>query len=47
MTSSGWNIYESPLGPLTLTAGPAGLAQVRFPGPSPRLDEGARVPLPR
>ncbi len=27
-----WTIYASPLGPLTLVGGPAGLASLRFPG---------------
>jgi methylated-DNA-[protein]-cysteine S-methyltransferase len=43
---AGWSIYESPLGPLTLIAGPAGVRGVHFPGRSPRLEEAARVPLP-
>ncbi len=43
---TGWNVYEGPLGPLTLIAGPAGLRGVHFPGRSPRLDEGARIELP-
>jgi methylated-DNA-[protein]-cysteine S-methyltransferase len=42
---AGWNIYESPLGPLTLIAGPSGIRNVHFPGRSPRLEEGARTPL--
>ena len=45
MSESGWTVYESPLGPLTLIAGPAGLRNVLFPGRSPRLEEGARAPL--
>ena len=45
MTSSGWNIYESPLGPLTLIASPTGLRSVLFPGRSPRLDATSRDPL--
>jgi methylated-DNA-[protein]-cysteine S-methyltransferase len=45
MTSSAWNIYESPLGPLTLIAGPTGLRSVLFPGRSPRLDPVSRDPL--
>ena len=45
MTESGWTVYESPLGPLTLIAGPAGLRNVLFPGRSPRLEEDARAPL--
>ena len=41
-----WTIYESPLGPLTLVAGPAGVRNVYFPGRVPRLPQGARHPLP-
>ncbi|HEX5928051.1 MAG TPA: methylated-DNA--[protein]-cysteine S-methyltransferase [Solirubrobacterales bacterium] len=41
-----WTIYESPLGPLTILAGEAGLRNVHFPGRSPRLREDARRPLP-
>jgi methylated-DNA-[protein]-cysteine S-methyltransferase len=32
-----WTTYESPLGPLTLTGGTAGLRNVHFPGRSPSL----------
>jgi methylated-DNA-[protein]-cysteine S-methyltransferase len=42
--SSAWNIYESPLGPLTLIGGPAGLRELRFPGKGGPLDEAARDP---
>src|SRR5690242_4084973 len=27
-----WDVYESPLGPLTMTAGPRGLTALSFPG---------------
>jgi len=37
-----WTIYESPLGALTILAGPRGVRGVRFPGRSPRLDEIAK-----
>jgi methylated-DNA-[protein]-cysteine S-methyltransferase len=40
-----WTVYESPLGPLTVTAGPRGLTGIHFPGRSPRLAESARGPL--
>ncbi len=43
---STWTIYESPLGPLTAIAGPAGIRGLCFPGRSPRLRESARRPLP-
>lgn len=46
MTNTRWTVYESPLGPLTLIAGPAGLRGVLFPGRSPGLDEAARGPMP-
>jgi methylated-DNA-[protein]-cysteine S-methyltransferase len=37
-----WNIYESPVGPLTLVAGPAGLRELSFPGRRQPLDEDRR-----
>ncbi len=40
-----WTIYESPLGALTVIAGPSGVRSICFPGRSPRLDESARAPL--
>jgi methylated-DNA-[protein]-cysteine S-methyltransferase len=43
---TGWNVYESPLGPLTLVASSGGVRAVRFPGRS-RREEGARQPMPR
>ena len=27
-----WTIYDSPVGPLTLVAGPEGIRNIRFPG---------------
>ncbi|MET0306335.1 MAG: methylated-DNA--[protein]-cysteine S-methyltransferase, partial [Solirubrobacterales bacterium] len=41
-----WTICESPLGPLTVIAGPAGVRNVHFPGYSSRLGEEARRPMP-
>lgn len=41
-----WTIYESPLGPLTVIGGPAGVRNVHFPGRSPRLREDAQRPMP-
>jgi methylated-DNA-[protein]-cysteine S-methyltransferase len=46
MTETGWTVYESPLGSLTLIAGAAGLRNVLFPGRSTRLEEDARASLP-
>lgn len=41
-----WTIHESPLGPLKVVAGPAGIRNVYFPGRSPQLHESARRPMP-
>jgi len=43
---TGWTIYESPLGPLTVIAGPAGITNVHFPGRVPRLDRAERCAMP-
>lgn len=42
-----WSIFESPIGPLTIVAGPAGVRSVHFPGRAGRLDEAAQRPMPR
>jgi methylated-DNA-[protein]-cysteine S-methyltransferase len=39
-----WTVYESPLGPLTLLASPAGLAGLHFPGRAGRLPEAHHHP---
>ena len=39
-----WTIYESPIGPLTLIGGAAGLRAIRFPGRGDVLDEAQREP---
>ena len=41
-----WTIYESPLGPLTLHGGPAGLSRMCFPGRDDPLDESRRDAVP-
>lgn len=41
-----WTVYESPLGPLTVSAGSGGLRGIHFPSRGPRLDEGSRQALP-
>jgi methylated-DNA-[protein]-cysteine S-methyltransferase len=41
-----WDVYESPIGPLTLIAGEAGLRGLWFPGKTPAPAEAARGPLP-
>jgi methylated-DNA-[protein]-cysteine S-methyltransferase len=40
-----WTIYESPLGPLTLSGGEGGISAVHFPGRSPRLEGSSRRPM--
>ena len=44
--SSAWTICASPLGPLTVAAGPDGITDVWFPGAAPRLDAALRRPMP-
>jgi methylated-DNA-[protein]-cysteine S-methyltransferase len=41
-----WDVYESPIGPLMLIAGPAGLRGLWFPGKTPAPPEEARTTLP-
>jgi methylated-DNA-[protein]-cysteine S-methyltransferase len=45
MTTS-WTIYESPIGPLTLVGGPAGLRAIHFPRQGGPFDEALRDPTP-
>ena len=42
--SNVWDVYESPLGPLTLTASERGLTGISFPGGAGRLAAGDRRP---
>jgi methylated-DNA-[protein]-cysteine S-methyltransferase len=42
----GWTVEESPIGPLTLVAGPRGITNIHFDGHVPRLPEAARRPMP-
>jgi methylated-DNA-[protein]-cysteine S-methyltransferase len=42
--NTSWDVYESPLGPLTVHAGVRGLTGLSFPGRSPSVDELARDP---
>lgn len=42
----GWNVIESPIGPLTIAAGPGGITNIYFDGHTPRLPEAGRRPLP-
>jgi methylated-DNA-[protein]-cysteine S-methyltransferase len=41
-----WDIYESPIGPLLLLGGDAGLRGLWFPGKTPTPPESARAPMP-
>jgi methylated-DNA-[protein]-cysteine S-methyltransferase len=41
-----WTIYESPIGPLTLVAGPGGLTDLNFPGRMQVPPEGTKDPMP-
>jgi methylated-DNA-[protein]-cysteine S-methyltransferase len=41
-----WDVFESPIGPLTVVAGEAGLRGLWFPGKTPAPPETARAPLP-
>jgi methylated-DNA-[protein]-cysteine S-methyltransferase len=45
-TRSGWTIFESPLGPLTVIAGPGGITNLNFPGRASGLDSAARRAMP-
>ena len=42
---AGWAVCESPIGPLTLVAGPRGLTNIHFAGHAPALREVARRPM--
>jgi methylated-DNA-[protein]-cysteine S-methyltransferase len=44
--SPGWMICESPIGPLTVVAGPKGITNIHFPGRAPRFSDAARQPMP-
>ena len=39
-----WDVYDSPVGPLTIHASPRGLTGLFFPGETAPLDDGARDP---
>lgn len=41
-----WTTYESPLGPLTLVAGPRGLTHLSFPGRQRVADGATKRPMP-
>ncbi len=46
-TAASWTTCESPIGPLTVVAGPEGIAHIYFDGHVPRLPQSARRPLPQ
>jgi methylated-DNA-[protein]-cysteine S-methyltransferase len=46
MTDTNWTIYESPIGPLTLLAGPDGLRSLSFPGRGRPPADAAQGPMP-
>jgi methylated-DNA-[protein]-cysteine S-methyltransferase len=39
-----WDVVDTPIGPLTLVAGAAGLRAIHFPDRAPELDPGERDP---
>jgi methylated-DNA-[protein]-cysteine S-methyltransferase len=41
-----WTVCESPIGPLTLVAGPKGLTNIHFPGTSPRFAARLKRAMP-
>jgi methylated-DNA-[protein]-cysteine S-methyltransferase len=44
--SSAWTVHESPIGPLTVVAGPKGIASIHFDGHAPRLPAKTMRSLP-
>jgi methylated-DNA-[protein]-cysteine S-methyltransferase len=44
MPAERWDVLATPIGPLTLVAGPAGLRAIHFPGRAPDLDPAGRDP---
>jgi methylated-DNA-[protein]-cysteine S-methyltransferase len=42
MPAERWDVVDTPIGPLTLVAGPAGLRAIHFPGRAPALDPAGR-----
>jgi methylated-DNA-[protein]-cysteine S-methyltransferase len=46
MSAIRWTVFDSPIGPLTLVAGPAGLTELSFPGRSRVPAEAMKSPMP-
>jgi methylated-DNA-[protein]-cysteine S-methyltransferase len=42
-----WTVYESPIGPLTISVGPNGLTDLSFPGHTSPPSDAERAPLPQ
>ncbi len=46
MSAIRWNVFDSPIGPLTLVAGPEGLTDLSFPGRLCVPAEARKAPMP-
>jgi methylated-DNA-[protein]-cysteine S-methyltransferase len=46
MAAIRWTVFDSPIGPLTLVAGPAGLTDLGFPGRLRVPAEATKAPMP-
>jgi methylated-DNA-[protein]-cysteine S-methyltransferase len=46
MSSTRWTVYKSPIGPLTMVAGPGGLTDLSFPGRTRVPAEATKAPMP-
>jgi len=46
MSAIHWNVFDSPIGPLTLVAGPEGLTNLSFPGLFHVPAEAKKAPMP-
>lgn len=46
MSATRWTVYESPIGALTLVAGPGGLTDLSFPGRLRIPAEATKAPMP-
>jgi methylated-DNA-[protein]-cysteine S-methyltransferase len=46
MPETVWTRHETPIGTLTIVAGPAGIRRIHFPDERPRLAPAGKAPLP-
>lgn len=46
MSAIRWTVFDSPIGPLTLVAGPEGLTELSFPGRTRVPAEATKAPMP-